>query len=90
MAQFPINVGGREWKLRFTGKIATWGWCVYKDRELLLHSKARGGRLQDTIIHEMTHAHFPDAAESQVRAFATEVSRVLNLPEIRRRIHGEN
>jgi hypothetical protein len=39
--------------------------------------KLRGSELLDTMIHEITHAAFPDLSEDAVNRFATDAATIL-------------
>jgi hypothetical protein len=77
------------WLLRFTRlRGATRGYCFLpephrgktkRQYEILVHrGPGSNGRLElDTLIHEVTHASFPDAAEEHVHEAASDLARIL-------------
>lgn len=84
-----VVIRKRPWLLRFTrlrGNVR--GYCFMpephrgktkRQYEILVHrGPGSNGRLElDTLIHEVTHASFPDAAEEHVHEAASDLARIL-------------
>lgn len=61
------------------------GLCVMPDRfypggeefSITVDDRLKGAAKMDTLLHEVTHAEFPDMSEADVARFATNAVRVL-------------
>jgi len=53
------------------------GDCDWAKRLIRVAANLRGLALADALVHEITHARFPDLAEESVEEFATTVAGIL-------------
>jgi hypothetical protein len=53
------------------------GDCNWSKRLIRVAANLRGLHLADALIHEITHARFPDLAEESVEEFASTVAGIL-------------
>ena len=77
-----ITILGKRWNLKFVRMKHNWG-CVdlpgVKNKEMHINPcHPNDAELMDTVIHEITHAAFPQLNEETVEQFAKDVTRVLH------------
>jgi hypothetical protein len=83
-----VYLNGQRWRVVRSKLRNVWGDCDYDTRTIRIHETLTGRELMDTLIHELTHARWPDLQESAVAEFATLLAEVLDadgfrLPEDR-------
>jgi hypothetical protein len=77
-------INGKRWSIGFgyTGKtkgIVDDGSCNYQKRQIVIHA-AHNGRtrsLEECVIHEVAHAHFPQLDEFSIQHFGDVCAKVL-------------
>ena len=75
-----VHIRRHWWRLEYVANLYPdrWGDCDWTKRRVRIRDKAAGVDRLDTIIHEMTHARFPDLSEDAVTDFASTVAAVLH------------
>jgi|694.fasta_scaffold75701_8 hypothetical protein len=82
-----VYIGDQRWKLERTRLRSDAGQCDYTAKVIRLCSSLSGLDLLDTLIHELTHARWPDLSEDAVEEFATTLAGVIDAEGFR---HGED
>lgn len=72
-----ISFRGEPWTLKFSRLRRYWGWCIYRDRIIKIAKGLAEADELNTVIHEATHAFFPDLREEVVEQFGDDVANVL-------------
>lgn len=75
-----VRIKGKAWTLATAKLKGCHGICDHPDtshRHIWISTTTRGLELLDTLLHEMTHAAFPDLSEDAVLEFATDAANVL-------------
>jgi hypothetical protein len=69
-----LSINDQRWSIRVNPRLRKlWGVTVWSDREIQLATHDDAALLDDTIIHELSHALMPWANERFVTAFARAV-----------------
>jgi hypothetical protein len=80
-----VYLNGQRWKVCRAKLRSVWGDCDFDKRTIRIHETLAGRELMDTLIHELTHARWPDLQESAVAEFASLLAEVLDAEGFRER-----
>ena len=73
-----VYIGEKPWQIRHVRYPRDRdGDCNWSKRLIRVAANLRGLQLADALIHEITHARFPDLAEESVEEFASTVAGIL-------------
>ena len=75
-----VHIRRKWWTLEYVSNLYKdrWGDCCWDKRTVRVRDTAAGVDRLDTIVHELTHARFPDLSEEAVTDFATTVAAILH------------
>jgi len=85
-----IKVRRKNWTIKHEEHDGFWGFADFQSRKIVLHSSLKNGtrRRLSILVHELTHACFPEATEAQVVEAERIISQALWNDGWRRKLAG--
>ena len=73
------KIRGKIWEIVFVNLRKDWGDSDHPraGRKIRIATRAKGRLRLDTLIHEISHAGFPDLDEEAIDEYATDLARAL-------------
>lgn len=75
MHEFTIR--GEDWRIEYEKRPGLWGECDFESRRITIHTQLQLRKRLEILVHEITHAIFPDAPEETVTEGAKVIAGIL-------------